>query len=502
MANARYYSSVAPPTTLTGGVGPSNTTIQVVSTAGLPGSTPYTLSLDYGSIGEELVDVTAVGGLTLTVTRGVDGTSATSHNVGAVVRHVTSARDFTESRTHEASSSGVHGVVGSVVGTSDAQTLANKTLDKATGTLRNVDIYNTGVWRTAVIGDSTNPTPHRMVWMDNEVSLNPVAFIAANGRVATVNQVGEGDGTYRFQGLDSDGTTVRFYSLSGGTMGVTPTTTTNNPAVDIVAPDLSATKRAIRVAAAGGGSERFTVWNDGKVDIVGGTAAAVTFDVTAPAAVSADIMRVMDSGSNTQFAIQSTGKMLANKGGIVAQPGVTTGAVLQVGGSNVGYTGNLTQWVGPANTIVASINQAGALTLSGTINLFTQFVEDTTTASTSSTTYGNSNRTLQAAITVPPSGKVKVTISTKQRNSANFNSITSWLGSGSTSGTVFSPSDTSALIAPGNILGNSNLDGTRTYVQSGLVSGETFTVTMQHRVSAASTSSFDYRSITLDAAGA
>lgn len=132
MANARFYSSIAPATTLTSGVNAVATTISVVSTAGLPGTTPYTLSLDYGVAGEELVDVTAVAGLNLTVTRGVDGTSAASHNTGATVRHVTSARDFTESRTHEASASAVHGVTGALVGLTDTQTLTNKTLTSPT----------------------------------------------------------------------------------------------------------------------------------------------------------------------------------------------------------------------------------------------------------------------------------------------------------------------------------------------------------------------------------
>ena len=128
MPNSRFYSSTAAVTNLQATAGPSDATIQVASSSGFPGSFPFTLSLDYGSANEELVDVTGGGPSVFNVTRSVDGTSATTHNAGAVVRHVSSARDFTDSRTHEASSSGVHGITGAFVDTLSAQTLSNKTL--------------------------------------------------------------------------------------------------------------------------------------------------------------------------------------------------------------------------------------------------------------------------------------------------------------------------------------------------------------------------------------
>lgn len=124
----RFYSSTAQQTSLTGTITGSDTTIAVGATTGFPASTPFTLALDYGAINEELVDVTNVAGLSLTVTRAADGTSATGHNAGAVVRHVSSARDFSDSRSHENASSGVHGLVGALVGLTDVQTLTNKTL--------------------------------------------------------------------------------------------------------------------------------------------------------------------------------------------------------------------------------------------------------------------------------------------------------------------------------------------------------------------------------------
>lgn len=128
----RYYSSNAQPTTLAGGISAGSATMTVAATTGFPASFPYTLAVDFGSASEELVDVTSAAGVVLTVTRGVDGTSAQSHGSGAVVRHVTSGRDFADYQTHQAATSDVHGVTGALVGAGSTQTLSNKTLTSPT----------------------------------------------------------------------------------------------------------------------------------------------------------------------------------------------------------------------------------------------------------------------------------------------------------------------------------------------------------------------------------
>ena len=134
MAQSRYYSSTARKTALAQQVDASSTTIVVNQAQGFPATYPFTIILDRDTIDEEIVECTAVAGSTLTVTRGADGTTPVAHAVGAQVEHGVSARDFRESRQHEAASQNVHGLAlnSSVVGTTESQTLTNKTLTDPT----------------------------------------------------------------------------------------------------------------------------------------------------------------------------------------------------------------------------------------------------------------------------------------------------------------------------------------------------------------------------------
>lgn len=154
MAQARYYSSTAQPTVLTSGITSVQTTINVLATTGFPASVPYILALDYNTPSEEIVLVTAQAGTTLTVTRAYDGTSGTTHNSSAGVRHTWTAKDGNDSRFHEGSSQNVHGIgaLSSVVGTLDVQTLTNKTMT--------APVLNNPTINSATFGGAINlPSP-------------------------------------------------------------------------------------------------------------------------------------------------------------------------------------------------------------------------------------------------------------------------------------------------------------------------------------------------------
>ena len=124
MAVNRYYSAIAQDTTITSGISSSSTSVAVAAITGFPSQYPFALALDYGNALEEIVDVTNVAGFTLTITRGVNSTTAVAHNAGATVRHVITARDMTEAQTHIAATTGAHGVSGTLASIDDVNNTA------------------------------------------------------------------------------------------------------------------------------------------------------------------------------------------------------------------------------------------------------------------------------------------------------------------------------------------------------------------------------------------
>lgn len=212
----RYYSSIAVDTSLTSQINSSTTSIIVDSVTGYPTQFPFTIVIDPDTANEELCEVSAVAGTTMTVTRAFDGTTAVAHSIGAAVKHVLSASDLAEPQEHIAASSEVHGLATSsaVVGTLDAQTVKRKSLTSvqeartvsasaATGTI-NFDWLTQGVlhYTTDASADFTlnvrgnNSTTLASLLSHTDVNRNSItiAFLANQGSTA-----------YNLSGIQIDG---------------------------------------------------------------------------------------------------------------------------------------------------------------------------------------------------------------------------------------------------------------------------------------------------------
>ena len=148
----RNYSSRSQQSTLTSAVTAGATTIVVQSGpallggATISGGTTFTLVIDPDTALEEIVDVSAVSTNTLTIVRGIDGSSGQAHSAGAVVRHMAIGRDYREANAHIENTTTAHGL-----------TLANVTLSTGTGNVSTAMLASNAV-TTAKITDGNVTT--------------------------------------------------------------------------------------------------------------------------------------------------------------------------------------------------------------------------------------------------------------------------------------------------------------------------------------------------------
>lgn len=92
----RNYTNNAPQLALTTAVTTSSVTLAVTSTAGYPAA-PFTLTMERGTVNQEVTTCTALTGTTFTVTR---STVPKAHAIGASVEHTSEAKDYSEANIH------------------------------------------------------------------------------------------------------------------------------------------------------------------------------------------------------------------------------------------------------------------------------------------------------------------------------------------------------------------------------------------------------------------
>jgi hypothetical protein len=194
---SRKYSSVSLETEVVGSLTTSATSVVVANATNLLGginpasitsTEDFIVVLDPETSSEEIVRVTAVTSNTLTVVRGYDGSTGKTHTSGAKVRHMAIGEDMRNAASH-IEDTAAHGATGAVVGTTNTQTLTNKTISGASNTFSNIP-------NNATTAASTN-SANQIVLRDgsgnfaaNQITANLTGTVTGNASTATTLATG------------------------------------------------------------------------------------------------------------------------------------------------------------------------------------------------------------------------------------------------------------------------------------------------------------------------
>lgn len=358
----RFYSSVAPEKTLSGFINAAALTMTVSDTVGLPVQYPYTLAVDFDTISEELVNVTNAAGTLLTIVRAQDGTSATSHNANARVRHVSSARDFADSRAHENASTEIHGLAPgeALVGTTGTQTLTNKTAVDLQGTLLNPDINLTGTAVTSLTRTPAGTGTNTAVELVNGTDQTLAILNEGTVRIRNTPAMDALSTTRRLRVVMSDGTTERMYVDTSGMVVSAPRagTAASQGGLKIIDPGDATNRKLIAVRDSIDTNDKFVVRAHGGIEVINQSTPAESAAIfMAAPGQSVNILEVRDFTSADLFTVGSTGEVNANNRLDVLN--TTPGSVVvQVKGA-AAQTASLQTWETSAGTDLARVRANG-----------------------------------------------------------------------------------------------------------------------------------------------
>ena len=406
----RYYSSIAVDTTISTPILAGTTTVAVAATIGWPLTYPFSLALDYGTALEEIVDVTSISGLTATITRGVDGTVAVAHGVGAVVRHVITARDIRDSNTHinTTSGAGAHGILDVQGYTTTATAAGTTTLTSASTALQ---FFTGATTQTVVLPVTSTLALGQKFRVVNNSTGNITVQSSGLNTIATVTA----GVTMDFYCILITGTTAASWNNNVGGVG-----TVNGTGALVLATSPTLTTPALGVATA--------------TSINGATVPSVADTLVGKATTDVLTNKDLSSSTNTFPASTPAGKNAIINGGMdIWQRGTSSSTNVNYGSADRWwlYYGAGTCTVSQETSVVPTgFRYAAKLTQSSTSTTNLQFDQSIET----------NNSIPMAGKTVTLSGYVAATASTTITIALNYSTSTdvantgSWTAIATTSG--------------------------------------------------------------------
>jgi hypothetical protein len=222
----------------------------------------FTVVIDPDTALEEIVDVTAVSTNTLTIVRGIDGSTGQAHSAGAVVRHMAIGRDYREANQHIENTTTAHGI-----------TLANIVQTGTTGTVNSTMILD-GTIVNADINASAGIVDTKLATISTASKVSNSATTATSANTASAIVARDASGNFTAGTITAN--------LTGNVSGSAGSTTGNAATATALA-----TARTFQLT---GDVEASGVTFDGTGNVslttVIGTGAIVNADVNASAAIA------------------------------------------------------------------------------------------------------------------------------------------------------------------------------------------------------------------------